>query len=98
MKWEYSKNTGGYWCASRKMPDGVFDFIYCISKVENGYIAEASNNAYGACRVAVKNNRCVKESVFHNLEKLMEDIKNGNILWLYTSHCNCVGKVTKEEY
>ena len=97
MKWEYCEN-GNYWIASRPMQDGVCDFIYTIfPMLGGGYVAEASNNAYGACRVAVKNKNCVKESVFNDLVELMKDIENGNTLWLYTSHCNCIGEITKEE-
>jgi len=98
MKWVYSE-SGNYWCASRKMPDGVCNFIYTIHPMMGGgYVAYACNNAYGAERVAVRNRYCTKESVFSNLEKLMKDIENGNTFWLYVGYCNCVGMVTKEEY
>ena len=95
MEWTYSN---GYWCASRPMPDGVCQFIYCIHPVNGGYTADAMNNAYGAERVAVEDIYCTEESVFENLEELMKDIENGNIYWLYTGFCDCVGEVTKEEY
>lgn len=100
MEWVYNE-SGNYWCASRPMQDGVCNFIYTISPmIGGGYIAEAMNNAYGAERVAVKSKRksSIKPSVFHDLNKLMNDIEEGKILWLYTGFCNCVGKVTKEEY
>lgn len=98
MEWKYNK-SGNYWCASKPMQDGVCDFIYTIyPMMGGGYIAEANNNAYGACRVAVRNRYCTKQSVFSDLEKLMEDIESGNTYWLYQSHCNCVGTITKEEY
>ena len=98
MEWTYSKRSM-YWCASRKMPDGVCQFVYTIHPDDRGgYVAYAMNNAYGAERVAVKSYSCTKQSVFEDLEKLMADIANGNTLWLYTGFCNCVGKVTKEEY
>lgn len=97
MKWDYDKR-GNYWCASRPYHDGVCDFIYTIFPVENGYIAEACNNAYGAERVAVRNVNSKKQCVFKSLKKLMKDIEDENIFWLYTGYCNCVGKVTKEEY
>lgn len=97
MKWEYSE-SGNCWIASRPMQDGVCNFIYTIfPMMGGGYVAEARNTGYGACRVAVKNENCIKESVFNDFTKLMTDIENGNILWLYTSHCNCIGKITKEE-
>lgn len=95
--WGYCK-SGNYWCASRDYGDGCCSFIYTIFPVKNGYVAEACNNAFGAERVAVRNKKCTKESVFTNLEKLMKDIENGKIFWLYTGFCNCVGKVTKKEY
>jgi hypothetical protein len=97
LEWTYNK-LGNYWCASRDYGDDCCSFIYCIHRVNGGYIADASNNAYGACRVAVKNERCKKESIFNDLEKLMMDIANGDMLWLYVSHCSCIGKITKEEY
>lgn len=97
MKWDYYKR-GNYWCASRDYGDGCCSFIYRIYPTKNGYTADACNNAYGAERVAVRNRNCTKESVFKNLKKLMEDIENGKIFWLYTGLCNCVGKITKEEY
>ena len=88
---------------SRKMPDGICNFIYQIYKNEDGtYSAIASNNAYGAKRVAVKSRNCknqygskYKES---ELKDLMKNIANGKCLWLYTSHCSIVGKVTTKEY
>lgn len=97
LEWVYDKR-GNYWCASKDYGDGCCSFIYCIHQVCGGYIADACNNAYGAERVAVKNMRCIKESVFKDLEKLMKDIANGDILWLYTGFCNCIGKITTEEY
>lgn len=97
MEWKYSE-SGDYWIASRPMPDGVCRFIYTIyPMISGGYIAEASNTGYGACRVAVRNKNCIKESVFNDLAKLMKNIENRNTLWLYTSHCNCIGEITKEE-
>lgn len=88
---------------SRKMLDGICNFIYQIYKNEDGtYSAMANNNAYGAERVAVKSRNCknqygskYKES---ELKDLMKNIENGKCLWLYTSHCNIVGKVTTKEY
>lgn len=97
MKWTYDKR-GNYWCASRPFGDGFHSFIYTICPVENGYTAEACNNAYGASRVAVRNTNCTKESIFTNLEKLKTDIENGKVFWLYTGCCNCIGEITKEEY
>ena len=101
MKWDYDKR-GNYWCASRLMPDGVCNFIYCIVPTEDGkgYTADAMNNAYGAERIAVKskNRKTFKPSVFSDLHKLMSDIEKGRQLWMYTGFCNCVGKVTREEY
>lgn len=97
MKWDYNKR-GKYWCADRDYGDGHCSFIYTIFPVKGGYVAEACNNAFGAERVAVKNENCTTESVFKNRKKLMADIENGNTFWLYTGFCNCVGKVTKEEY
>lgn len=98
MQWDYDKR-GNYWCASRKMPDGICQFVYTIYPDDRGgYVAYANNTAYGAERVAVKNYTCTKASVFKDLEKLMADIENGNTLWLYTGFCNCVGTITKEEY
>lgn len=97
LEWIYDKR-GNYWCASKDYGDGCCSFIYCIHQVAGGYVADASNNAYGACRVAVKNEHCKKESVFKDLERLMTDIANGDMLWLYVSHCSCIGKITKEEY
>lgn len=98
MEWIYSE-SGNYWCASRPMFEGCnLDFIYTIfPMMGGGYTVEACNNAYGACRVAVRHKNCVKASVFHDLAKLMKDIENGNTFWLYTSHCNCIGEITKEE-
>ena len=100
MKWEYCE-SGNYWCASRLMPDGVCNYIYCIyPEMGGGYTADAMNNAYGAERVAVKSKRkkSMKPSVFYDLSKLMRGIEDGKQLWLYTGYCNCIGKVTKEEY
>lgn len=97
MEWDYDKR-GNYWSASRDYGDGCCSFIYTIFPVENGYIADACNNVYGAERVAVKNENSKKQSVFKNLEKLMKDIEDGKTLWLYTGFCNCVGRITKEEY
>lgn len=97
MDWKYSE-SGDYWSASRPMPGGACSFIYEIyPMLGGGYTAEASNNAYGACRVAVKHTKCKKASVFHDLYSLMDQIEKNKIYWLYTSHCNCVGEVTKEE-
>jgi len=95
LDWTHSKN--GYWIASRPMSDGVFDHIYVIHPVEGGYTADASNNAFGGCKVAVKDENCTEESIFENLEELMDAISNREILWLYTSHCNCIGEIRKEE-
>ena len=95
ISWDYDKR-GNYWCGDRG--DGCCSFIYTIFPVEDGYIAEACNNAFGAERVAVRNVNSKKQSVFKNREKLMKDIEDGKIFWLYTGYCNCVGKVTKEEY
>lgn len=98
MEWTYDER-GNYWCASRDYGDGRCSFIYTIvPMMGGGYVAEACNNAYGAERVAVKSKRCVKRSVFHDLAKLMKNIENGNTLWLYTGYCNCIGRITKEEY
>lgn len=88
---------------SRLMPDGVCNFIYHIYKDDDGnFRADATNNAYGAKRVAVKSRNCkniygskYKESEVKNL---MNNIENGKCLWLYISHCNVVGKVTTMEY
>jgi hypothetical protein len=100
MNWTYDKK--GYWCASRLMPDGVCNFIYCIYPTDDGkgYTANAMNNAYGAERIAVKSKdrKTFKPSVFSDLHKLMRDIENGRQLWMYTGYCNCIGKVTREEY
>ena len=97
IRWEKHSN---YWFGYRDYGDGYSFYLYYIFPVENGYIVEACNNTYGADRVAVKNKRCVKASVFKDLEKLMRDIENGNTLWLYTGHCSIVvkGMITKEEY
>lgn len=97
ISWDYDKR-GNYWCGDRNYGDGCCSFIYTIFPVEDGYIAEACNNAFGAERVAVRNVNSKKQSVFKNREKLMKDIEDGKIFWLYTGYCNCVGKVTKEEY
>ena len=97
INWDYDER-GNYWCGDRAYIDGVFSFIYTIYPVNNGYIAEACNNAYGAERIAVKNTNCKKHSVFKSREKLMKDIEDGNVLWLYTGYCNCEGEITKEEY
>ena len=97
MKWNYNKK-GNYWCASRDYDGGSGSFIYTIFATENGYTAEACNNVYGAERVAVRNTHCTKASVFSNLEKLKTNIENENIFWLYTGFCNCIGKITKEEF
>ena len=98
LKWEYSESAN-CWTASRLMPDGVCNFVYKIfPMMGGGYIAEASNNAYGACRVAVENASCTEYSIFDDINDLMTRIENRSIYWLYTSHCNCIGKVTKEEY
>lgn len=100
MKWEYSKK--GFWIASRPMdeenPNGS-DFIYIIEGNKKiGYKAEAHNNGYGAYRVAVKNKNCCKASIFHNLKELKKNIENKEQFWLYAGACNCIGKITKEEY
>ena len=99
MKWKYSE-SGNYWIASRPMEEGSnCDFIYTIyPMMGGGYTAEAENNGYGACRVAVKDWYCEEASKFYDLVDLMKRIENRDILWLYTSHCNCVGEITKEEY
>lgn len=88
---------------SRKMPDGVCNFIYEIYKNDDGtYSASASNTAYGAVRVAVKSKNCknAQGSKYkeNQLETLMKNIENGKCLWLYVSHCNKVGEVTRLEY
>ena len=88
---------------SRLMPDGVCNFIYEIYKDDDGnYRAEASNNAYGAIRVAVKSRNCknVHGSKYkeNEVKDLMKNIENSKCLWLYVSHCNVVGKVTTMEY
>jgi hypothetical protein len=104
MEWKKSKLSSGkyYWCASRPYHDGVCNFIYTIYESENGdgYYARACNNAFGASRIAVKskNRKTEKPSVFKNLNNLMSAIEKGEILWMYISHCNCIGKITKEEY
>lgn len=97
IRWE---KHSSYWRGDRDYGDGYSFYLYYIFPVENGYIVEACNNIYGADRVAVKNKRCVKGSVFKGLEKLMGDIENGNILWLYTGRCSIwqKGKITKKEY
>ena len=93
MNWEYSK-SGNYWIATKPYYDNISDFIYVIHPVMGGgYIAEATNNALGCPRVAVRNRQCTKASVFNNLAKLMSDIENGKIYWFYESY----GDVTKEE-
>lgn len=97
IRWSYDER-GKYWCGDRDYGDGCCSFIYTIFQVEGGYVAEACNNAYGAERVAVWNERCTEQSVFKNLEKLMKGIEQGIVFWLYTGYCNCVGKVTREEY
>ena len=98
MEWEYSESCN-CWCASRLMPDGVCNFIYIIHPMMGGgYTAEASNNGYGACRVAVEDSSCTEPSIFYDLNDLMQRIEDRTIYWLYTSHCNCAGKVTTEEY
>ena len=97
IRWDYDKR-GKYWCGDRDYGDGVSSFIYIVRPVKNGYVAEATNNAFGAERVAVRNRYCANKSVFKNREKLMRDIENGKTYWLYTGFCNCVGKITKEEY
>lgn len=99
LRWEYSKR-GKYWIASRPMENGSpCDFIYFIYDLGNGeYMAEAENNGYGARRVAVKRENCIRASGFRDIEKLKKDIEDRNILWLYTGACNCIGKVTKDEY
>ena len=98
MNWEYDQSAN-CWCASRLMPDGVCNFCYIIfPMMGGGYVAEACNNAYGARRVAVENPSCTEQSRFYDLTNLMQMIENRDIYWLYTSHCNCIGKVTKEEY
>lgn len=98
MKWEYNEK-GNYWCSSRPMDDEVCIFFYTIYPTQNGgYIAEANNNAYGACRVAVKDEYCEEQSVFNDLNDLMIRIENRDVYWLYVSHCNCIGEITKEEY
>lgn len=100
LTWDYDKK--GYWCASRLMPDGVCNYIYCIVPTEDGsgYTADAMNNAYGAERVAVsrKDKKKMQPSVFKNLKQLMRRIENGTQLWMYTGYCNCIGKITTEEY
>lgn len=97
MKWDYDRR-GNYWCASRDYGDGCCNFIYAIFKTQEGYTAEACNNAFGAERVAVKDQTCTKESVFKDRKKLMKAIEDHEVLWLYTGFCNCVGKITTEEY
>ena len=99
LRWEYSE-SGKYWVASRPMGNGsVCDFIYIIYDLGNGeYMAEAENNGYGARRVAVERENSIRAHGFRDLEKLKKDIEERNILWLYIGACNCIGKVTKEEY
>lgn len=97
MEWDYSKR-GNYWCVARDYGDGCCSFIYTIFKTKDGYTAEACNNAFGAERVAVRNKNCTKASVFKDRKKLMKAIEEGKAFWLYTGFCNCVGKITKEEY
>ena len=46
----------------------------------------------------MRNRNCTKESVFKDRKKLMKAIEEGKAFWLYTGFCNCVGKITKEEY
>ena len=98
LKWDYDHK--GYWCASRDFGDGCCNFIYCIVPTDGGYIADACNNAYGAERIAVSSyaHKTNKPSVFKDLDKLMADIESGKQLWKYTGFCNCVGKITREEY
>ena len=100
INWSYCE-SGNYWCGSRLMPDGVCNFIYTIiPMMSGGYTAEAMNNAYGAERIAVsrKDHKSNKPSVFKDLNKLMRAIENKTVYWKYTGFCNCVSKVTKEEY
>ena len=99
INWSYDRR-GNYWCGSRLMPDGVCNFIYTIFPVDNGYTAEAMNNAYGAERIAVieKDHKSSSPSVFKDLNKLMTAIEKRTIYWKYTGFCNCIGKITKEEY
>lgn len=97
MNWKYSN---GHWCATRPYHDGICDFIYAIfGNEKDGYTAEATNNAFGAHRVAVRSRRCRKESIFNSLEELKEKIENGTQLWLYTGvHDRCFGEITTKEY
>ena len=99
MIWKYNE-SGDYWIASKPMCEGSnCDFIYTIyPMMGGGYTAEAMNNGYGARRVAVDNIDCKDASVFHDLKDLIDQIENRNIYWLYTGACNCIGKITKEEY
>ena len=99
INWSYCE-SGNYWCGSRLMPDGVCNFIYTIFPVDGGFTAEAMNNAYGAERIAVtrRDHESTKPSVFKDVNKLMNAIENNSVYWKYTAFCNCIGKVTKEEY
>ena len=83
--------------ASRLMEDGVCDYIYDIyGNEKDGYWATRCNNGWGEECVAVANTRCKRESRFKNLEKLKKAIENKRVLWLYVSHCNCVGRISRE--
>lgn len=102
MEWRKSKlaDGGHYWIATRPYHDGVCNFIYFIYESEKGYWAEATNNAYGAERVAVikKDHNSSRPSIFKDLNKLMRAIERRTVYWKYTGFCNCIGKITKEEY
>lgn len=92
LNWEKMENG---WIASRPFYDGVCDFIYCIyGNDKDGYTADADNNAFGAHRVAVRNRKCKKESVFRSLDELKKRIEDGTQLWLYER----TGEITDVEY
>ena len=85
------------WVASRPMDDGACDYIYDIyGNAKDGYWATRCNNGWGENCVAVARINCKKESRFKSLEKLKKSIETKSVLWLYVSHCNCIGRISKE--
>lgn len=95
LQLNWKKTNEDRWTASRLYYDGVSKFFYNIyGNDSDGYTAEAMNTAFLCMRVAVKNKRCKKESVFHSLDELKKRIEDGTQLWLYER----TGEITEVEY
>lgn len=97
MKWDYSKRSN-YQRTTRDYRGGYCNFIYAIFKTKVRYTAEARVSTFRAKSVAVRNKKCTKESIFKDHKKLIKAIVESKVFCLYIGFCNCVGKITREEY